>query len=163
MEQEDFLLAERLIPHRSRMMLIEGIRNPDKNGLQAEARVREDWPMYEKGAVSSIICIELIAQSVSAFGTWRRGSAAVPRIGFLVGVKSAEFTTTTLPIDTKLTIRVEEVSRVGKYGVFKGQVTSGSTRFCNAVIQVLDSGEDILQNINAIQTKGLGVNSWRLW
>jgi predicted hotdog family 3-hydroxylacyl-ACP dehydratase len=162
-EQEGFLSAELLIPHRSRMMLIERIKNRDKNGLQAEATVREDWPMYEKGAVNSIICIELIAQSVSAFGTWRRGSGAVPRVGLLVGIKKAEFTTTTLPIDTKLRIRVEELSRVGKYAVFNGEVTSGATSFCTAVLQVVDSEKDILQKIKAAQTQGLGGNSWRLW
>jgi predicted hotdog family 3-hydroxylacyl-ACP dehydratase len=146
-EKEDFLTAESLIPHRRRMMLIERIKNPDESGLQAETRVREDWPIYEKGAVSSIICIELIAQSISAYGTWRRGARAVPRVGLLVGVKRAEFTTATLPLNIKLRISVEEVSRVGSYGVFKGEVASGSTNFCRAVVQVIDSDKDILQKI----------------
>ena len=77
-EQKDYLMAESLIPHRRQMMLIERIKNPDKSGLQAETRVREDWPMYEKGGVRSIICIELIAQSISALSTWRRGPASKP-------------------------------------------------------------------------------------
>ena len=146
-EQEDFFTAENLIPHQRRMMLIERIINPDKRGLQAETRVRKDWPIYEKGAVSSIICIELIAQSISAYGTWRRGAGAVPRVGLLVGVKRAEFTTATLPLNTKLRISVEEVSRIGSYGVFKGEVTSGTTNLCRAVVQVMDSDKDILQKI----------------
>jgi predicted hotdog family 3-hydroxylacyl-ACP dehydratase len=162
-EQEEFLMAESLIPHRHRMMLIERIINPDKSGLQAETRVREDWPLYEEGAVSSIICIELIAQSVSAFGTWQRGVGAVPRVGLLVGVKRAEFTTATLPMDIKLRISVEEVSRVGNYGVFKGDVASGPTNLCKAVVQVIDLDKDILQRIKAIQTGGLRGNRWRLW
>jgi predicted hotdog family 3-hydroxylacyl-ACP dehydratase len=145
------------------MMLIERIINPDKKGLQAETRVREDWPLYEGGAVSSMICIELIAQTVSAFGTWLRGVGAVPRVGLLVGVKRAEFTTATLPMDIKLRISVEEVSRVGNYGVFKGEVASGPTNLCKAVLQVIEPEKDILQRIKAIQTQGLPGNRWRLW
>jgi len=162
-EQDNFFMAESLIPHRRRMMLIERIKNPHKSGLQAETRVKEDWPMYEKGAVSSIICIELIAQSISAFSTWQRGVGAVPRVGFLVGVKRAEFTTATLPMDTKLRISVEEVSRVTNYGVFKGAVASGSTNHCKAVIQVIDPEKDILPRVKAIQTQGFRGNEWRLW
>lgn len=33
-KQEDFLMAESLIPHRRRMMLIERIKKPDESGLQ---------------------------------------------------------------------------------------------------------------------------------
>jgi predicted hotdog family 3-hydroxylacyl-ACP dehydratase len=162
-KQEDFFMAESLIPHRRAMMLIERIKKPDESGLQAETTVRENWPMFEKGAVSSIMCIELIAQSVSAFGTWQRGAGAIPRVGLLVGVKSAEFATATLPIDIKLTIRIDAVSRVGKYGVFRGEVTSGPTNLCKAVVQVIDPGKDILQEIKAIQTRGLRGDRWRLW
>ena len=50
MEQEDFLMPESLVPYGLRMMLIERIKTPDKSGLQAEARVRKDWPKYERGA-----------------------------------------------------------------------------------------------------------------
>jgi predicted hotdog family 3-hydroxylacyl-ACP dehydratase len=162
-EQKDYLMAESLIPHRRQMMLIERIKNPNKSGLQAETKVREAWPMYENGAVSSLICIELIAQSVSAFGTWRRGAGAVPRVGLLVGIKRAEFTTATLPLDIKLRISVEKVSKVGNYGVFKGEVASGPTNLCKAVVQVIDPDKDILQRIKAIQTQGLRGNRWRLW
>lgn len=127
------------------MRLLERIKNPDQRGLQAETTVRDVWPMYEDGAVSSIICIELIAQSVSAFSTWLRGSGASPRVGFLVGIKTAEFNSATLPIDIDLTVTVAEISKVGNYGVFKGEVSSGSSSFCQAVLQVIEPDKNTLQ------------------
>lgn len=147
MTPDSFPNAESMIPHRHRMKLIERIKNPDQNGLQAETTVRKVWPMYDRGAVSSIICVELIAQSISAFATWLRGPKAIPRIGLLVGVKRAEFSTATIPIDIELTITVGTISRVGNYGVFKGEVASGPTSFCNAAIQVIDPDGNILEKI----------------
>jgi len=149
-------MAESMIPHRRRMRLIDRIKNPDQQGLQAETTVRDVWPMYKNGAVSSIMCIELIAQSVSAFATWLRGSGASPRVGFLVGIKTAEFNSATLPIDTHLVITVKEISRVGNYGVFRGEVSSGPTSFCAAVIQVIDPDRSTLQKIKEQTPKSHG-------
>lgn len=153
MTQKGFIIAESMIPHRRRMRLIERIKNPDQHGLQAETTVRDVWPMYEDGAVSSIICIELIAQSVSAFSTWLRGSGASPRVGFLVGIKTAEFNSATLPIDIDLTVTVAKISKVGNYGVFKGEVSSGSSSFCQAVLQVIEPDKNTLQRFKE-QTPG---------
>ena len=91
---------------------------------------------------------KLIAQSISAFATWLQGPDAIPRIGLLVGVKTASFSTATMPIDIDLVITVDRISRVGNYGIFKGEVASGSTSFCSAVIQALDPDRSILEKIN---------------
>ena len=158
--QEGLFNAERLVPHRHGMKLIKRIKKPAQQGFQAETTVSESWPMYERGAVSSIICVELIAQSVSAFATWLRGPNAIPRIGLLVGIKRADFSTATMPIDIDLTITVDEISRLGNYGIFKGEVASHSTSFCSAVIQALDPDRSILEKINE-QTPVLGGKSMR--
>ena len=147
MTPDSFLNAESMIPHRHGMKLIERIISPDQKGLRAETTVRKVWPLYERGAVSSIICVELIAQSVSAFATWLRGPISIPRIGLLVGVKRAEFSTATIPIDIDLTIKVEKITRVGSYGVFEGEVAAGPTSICKALIQVIDPDENILEKI----------------
>jgi hypothetical protein len=64
-----------------------------------------------------------------------------------VGIKSAEFTAATMPVGIRLTIRVDEVSHIGNYGVFKGEVSSDSTRYCKADIQVLDPDNDVLKEL----------------
>jgi predicted hotdog family 3-hydroxylacyl-ACP dehydratase len=147
-EQKNLLRAESLIPHRRHMRLLEWVKNPAWKGLQAETTVKESWPLSRDGAVSSLLCIELVAQAVSAMSTWRRGEGARPRIGLLVGIKEAEFFAPSLPLRTELTINVEELYHVGNYAVFQGQVISGSTPFCTAVIQVMESeSEDFLDDL----------------
>ena len=144
-EQKNILRAEFLIPHRRQMRLLEWVKTPAWKGLQAETTVKESWPLNRDGAVSSLICIELVAQATSAMSTWRRGRGARPRIGLLVGVKAAEFFTSSFPVGTELTVNVEELYHVGNYAVFKGQVISGSTIFCAAMLQVMEpEGDDVL-------------------
>ena len=151
MEQKQLLLAECLIPHRLRMRLIDWVKNPTQKGLQAETSVTEAWPLDGNGRVSSIICIELVAQAISALSTWCRGEGAKPRIGLLVGIKQADLPYSSIPVMTRLTVQIEELYHVGDYAVFKGQVSSESALFCKAVIQVLEPEEETLSSLMTLQ------------
>jgi len=145
--EQDRLPAESLIPHRLRMRLIDWVRRPTQNGLQAETIVTEAWPLYNDREVSSVICIELVAQAISALSTWRRGEGATPRIGLLVGIKDAEFSKSSVPVGTRLHIEINELSHVGDYAVFEGEVKSDSETFCKVTIQVMESEEETLSNL----------------
>jgi len=147
MEQSQLLPAEPLIPQRLRMRLIDWVKGPTQNGLQAETTVTEAWPLNRDGRVSSLICIELVAQAVSALSTWRRGEGVKPRVGLLVGIKEAEFSYSSIPVMTKLTIQIDELYHVGDYAVFQGKVSSESTLFCKAIIQVMEPEEEVLPNL----------------
>ncbi len=151
MEQKNILRAESLIRHRRHMRLLEWVINPAQRGLQAETTVTESWPLNRDGSVSSLLCIELVAQAISALSTWRRGEGARPRVGLLVGIKEAEFFTLSLPLGTGLTIHVEELYHVGNYAVFKGQVISGSVLFCTTIIQVMESEGDDFPDFLRVQ------------
>jgi len=147
MEQNPPLPAEPLIPHRLRMRLIDWVKEPTQNGLRAETTVTEAWPLNADGRVSSVICVELVAQAVSALSTWRRGEGAKPRVGLLVGVKEAEFSYSSISVMTRLFIQIDELYHVGSYAVFRGKVSSESAIFCKTVIQVMEPKEKTLSNL----------------
>lgn len=134
--------VEALIPHRRQMKLLDRVLNPAHKEFQAEATITDSWPLARDGAVSSLLCIELMAQAVSALSTWRKGEGARPRPGLLVGVKEAEFLAASLQVGTRVKIHVEELYHVGNYGVFTGQVTSGCTLLCTASLQVMEPEEE---------------------
>ena len=150
MEQNQ-LPAETLIPHRHRMRLIDWVKRPTQNGLQAETIVTEEWPLYNNGEVNSIICNELVAQAISALSTWRRGEGAGPRLGLLVGIKEAEFSKSSVPVGTRLNIQINELSHVGNYAVFEGNVRSDFDSFCKMIVQVMEPEEEILSNLKTRQ------------
>lgn len=151
MEQSQLLSAELLIPHRHRMRLLDWVKRPTQNGLQAETTVTEAWPLNRDGKVSSIICVELVAQAVSALSTWRRGEGARPRVGLLVGVKEVVFSCSSIPVMTKLAIQIDELYHVGDYAVFKGKVNSESASFCETVIQVVGPEKETLASLMTSQ------------
>ena len=147
MEHNQLFPAEPLIPQRLRMRLIDWVKRPTQKGLQAETTVTEVWPLNRDGRVSSLICVELVAQAVSALSTWRRGEGARPRVGLLVGIKEAEFSYSSVPVMTRLTIQIDELYHVGGYAVFQGKVSSDLAFFCKIIIQVMEPEEEILSNL----------------
>jgi predicted hotdog family 3-hydroxylacyl-ACP dehydratase len=138
------------------MRLIEWVKNPTQSGLQAETTVTEAWPLNKDGGVSSLICIELVAQAISALSTWRRGEGARPRIGLLVGIKEAEFFYCNIPVMTRLFIQIDELYHVGGYGVFQGKVSSELALFCKTIIQVMEPEEKTLSSLMTSQR----IDSW---
>jgi predicted hotdog family 3-hydroxylacyl-ACP dehydratase len=148
--KENIIQAESLIPHRRDMKLLDWVVNPGHDGLQAETTVAESWPLAREGSVSSLLCIELVAQAVSALSTWRRGKEAGPRPGLLVGIKEAQFFVAGLRIGTRVKVSVETLYHLGNYAVFMGQVSSGATLLCTATLQVMEpEGEGFLSFLNA--------------
>jgi predicted hotdog family 3-hydroxylacyl-ACP dehydratase len=138
----NILQAEALIPHRRQMKLLERVVNPAHKELQAETTVTESWPLARDGSVSSLLCIELVAQAVSALATWRRGEGARPRPGLLVGIKDARLLPGTLLFGTRVNIHVKELYHLGNYAVFTGRVTSGSDLLCTTTVQVMEPEEE---------------------
>jgi predicted hotdog family 3-hydroxylacyl-ACP dehydratase len=151
MEQNELLPAEPLIPQRRRMRLIEWVRKPTQNSLQAETTVTGAWPLNRDGAVSSLICVELVAQAISALSTWRRGEGARPRVGLLVGIKEAEFSNFSVPVRTRLVIQIDELYHVGDYAVFQGMVSSELASFCKIIVQVMEPEKEVLSNLKILQ------------
>jgi predicted hotdog family 3-hydroxylacyl-ACP dehydratase len=129
------------------MRLIDWVKGPTQKSLQAETTVTEAWPLNRDGRVSSLICVELVAQAICALSTWRRGEGARPRIGLLVGVKEAEFSCFSIPVMTRLFIQIDELYHVGDYAVFQGKVNSDLTLFCKTIVQVLEPEEGTLSNL----------------
>jgi predicted hotdog family 3-hydroxylacyl-ACP dehydratase len=138
------------------MRLLEWVTSALQNGLQAETVVTDSWPLKRDGAVDSILCVELVAQAISAFSTWRRGEGAEPRLGLLVGIKEAELFAASLPLGLSLTVQVEKLYHVGDYAVFRGQVKSSLTVLCTAVIQVMEPSEDQLAGLTPLPATTLG-------
>jgi predicted hotdog family 3-hydroxylacyl-ACP dehydratase len=129
------------------MKLLERVVNPVHKGLQAETTVTESWPLARDGSVSSLLCIELVAQAVSALATWRRGEGARPRPGLLVGIKDAQLFAGTLLFGTRVNIHVEELYHLGNYAVFMGRVASGSELLCTTTVQVMEPEEEGFSNL----------------
>lgn len=149
MDRNGLFPAEPLIPHRHIMRLLEWVKRPQEKTLQAETTVNANWPLHQDGVVSSAICIELVAQTIAALRTWNEGKKAESRLGFVVGLKEAEFSPSNIPVGTRLFIYIAETYHVGEYAVYEGQVNSVSDFTCKTTIQVMEPEEEALPDLMA--------------
>jgi len=88
------LNIEDLMPHRGRMLLIDAILDIDDKAAVTRAKVTDRWPFFDGQAVSSLILIELVAQTAGINNSWvrikKRGQASEKK-GWLVGIKQSRF------------------------------------------------------------------------
>ncbi len=129
------------------MRLLEWVRRPKGKTLQGETTVKADWPLHRDGMVSSILCIELVAQAIAALRTWSGGEGAIARLGFVVGIKEAEFSTPKVPVGTRLFIDIAESYNVGEYAVYEGRVKSASGFTGKITIQAMEPKEGDLPDL----------------
>jgi len=61
---------ENLIPHRERLKLIDTIISVDQEHAVTRATVKESWPLFSVDAVSTIVLIELAAQTAGICIGW---------------------------------------------------------------------------------------------
>jgi predicted hotdog family 3-hydroxylacyl-ACP dehydratase len=134
---------ESLIPHREPIKIItEVIELKDDSGIAA-AVVNEHWPLCDGRVVRSLVLIEAIAQTsalVEGYKRKIRGKDAVK--GWLVGIKSAEFTRDTIALDTRVTVFVNQMYSFENYAVIEGVVKSGDEILLTAVLQALRLNND---------------------
>ena len=88
------LNIEELLPHRDRMLLIDGIIELDNTSAVTRATVTDQWPFFDGKTVDSLILIELIAQTAGINNGWVRlktHGQDSDKKGWLVGIKQSRF------------------------------------------------------------------------
>jgi len=133
------LQIESLIPHRDRMKLIESIVSVDRDKAVSIATVNELWPLYQDGAVSPIVLIELAAQTAGICIGWKEridNDFQDGGKGWIVGIKQAIFHLDELPVSSQIITCSEVEITHRNYAVFRGTSTIESIIVGEINIQV---------------------------
>ncbi|MBN1381801.1 MAG: hypothetical protein JXA41_09015 [Deltaproteobacteria bacterium] len=153
MTSKNLPAIESLIPHRAAMMLIDRVTDIEDDRIVTIAVVKENWPLCDRAGADVILTVEIIAQSVAALYHRRKKRPGTPQIDFLVGIKEARFETQKLPLHAELTARVQMVSFIGNYGIFKGEVLMVDEILCETTVQVLEPDEELWEAILSGHTR----------
>lgn len=101
---------ESVVPHTGTMVLLDHIDHWDEHELQASVIVRADAPFADERGIPAWVGIELMAQSIGAFGGCRARHGGKPvKIGFLVGSRRYTCTHSYFPVDAQLQVGVKEI------------------------------------------------------
>ena len=134
-----------LLPHRERMKLIDTILDVGDDFAVTESTVTARWPLVDAGAASTIVIVELVAQTASACVGWKR-KRENPSLsrgrGWLVGIKEARFFTAAVPLNTRVTTRAETVFNFEGYTGIEGRVEVDGTLIGTVTLQVLEAEND---------------------
>ena len=134
---------ESLIPHREKIKIISGILEIKETTAISTAIVNPQWPLYNEDSVNSLVLIEAIAQTAAIVEGYKRRQQGKDGVkGWLVGIKSAEFNITKIPVDTNLIIMIESKYSFDNYGVVEGTVKAGDKILATATLQALRLNED---------------------
>ena len=134
---------ESLIPHREKIRIITGILEITETTAISTAIVNFNWPSYDEGVVNSLVLIEAIAQTMAIVDGYKRKQKGKDGVnGWLVGIKSAEFNTNEIPVNTKLITMIESKYSFDNYGVVEGTVKTGEKVLAKATLQAIRLNED---------------------
>jgi predicted hotdog family 3-hydroxylacyl-ACP dehydratase len=110
------LSLEDLLPHRDNMMLVNEVLQVDRKHALTICRVNTSWPMSDDRGVSSLILVELAAQTAGVCNGWDRiqtkGRDSDPT-GWLVGIKKADFFIDYLPFGGSIISSAENINNFG--------------------------------------------------
>ncbi len=104
------LTLKDLLPHRGLMMFVDEVLEVDSLHAVTLCRPQKSWPMAEAGGVHSLILIELAAQTAGVCNGWDRIQTKgldSDQLGWLVGIKGADFFLDYLPFGSSVISRAE--------------------------------------------------------
>lgn len=129
---------EDLIPHRDRMKLIGEIMDLDDQTAVTRSVVTPAWPTAGPAGVDPIVLIELAAQTAAiCIGARRkRQGKKSASLGWIVGIKSADFLADVVPLQAILHTRVRQLYGLESYSVFEGIVETGGDALARIQLQV---------------------------
>lgn len=133
---------EDLIPHRGSMLLLEEILELDPEAAVSKARVRDTWPLFDGSGVSSLVLVELVAQTCglsNGLGRIRDRGIDSDKKGFLVGIKSAEFHVETLKVGTLITTEARNRFSFDSFREVAGVARAGDKILGEVVLQVMQA------------------------
>ena len=131
--------VETLIPHRDRMKLIDQILELSDETAVSSAQISDRWPLSQGSFVHPIVLIEIVAQTAGCHISWKRGSGRGGGLGWIVGIKSADFSVDRIPHGTELITTVKNLYSAENYHVLEGTVRAGADILGLIQLQVFHS------------------------
>ena len=133
---------EKLIPHRGRMKLINDVLDINSDTAVTSSIVSGRWPLCHGSFVDPVVLIEIVAQTAGVQMNWKNGIEKDGGLGWLVGIKSADFFLDLIPLHAELITTVKNLYSAENYNVLEGTVMTGTELLCRIQIQIYRSDSD---------------------
>ncbi len=136
---------EDLIPHRGSMLLIADIIEVDGVHAVTRSRVSATWPLAGADGVSPLVLVEVAAQCAGVCNGWDRIHTQGPDsnpMGWLVGIKKADFFTDTLAPGSTLIARAENTYNFANLREIACTITRDNQTIARVTLQLFQVREN---------------------
>ncbi|MCL4557402.1 MAG: hypothetical protein M1491_01970 [Deltaproteobacteria bacterium] len=126
-----------LIPHRDRMKIVNDIIEVDDAHCITQSFATSLWPLCNGKQINSIIIVELVAQTASAFVGWqKRNMTKTGGEGVIVGIKKAVLAVPFIPVGSRLRTSCRMLVNLhDQYAEFEGEVHDDRTSYGHVHLQ----------------------------
>ena len=133
-----------LLPHRPPMILIDEILEITDTAVRARVVLTDQSPFVEDGAVSSLVSIEYMAQSIAAFAGASRRQRGEPVIrGYLIACREMTMVVDALAVGDELEVVATQIWHDEKLGNFDCSVTRRGETVARAWLSVYQGDLEI--------------------
>jgi 3-hydroxyacyl-[acyl-carrier-protein] dehydratase len=118
-----------LLPHAPPARLIRGVIEAEAERIVCAAEVPPDHPLAAEGHAPAFLAVEAAAQAAAVLEALARKEDPAPRIGYLVGVREARFTTLPLPVERPFQVSARlsgSAPPLSIYEITAGEAVSGT-------------------------------------
>ena len=138
--------AERLVPHKPPMLMIDTLLTIRERASVSEMEVRGDSIFLgANGTLDEASYAEIISQAIAAQDGFKNlENRRLGSEGFLLGIKNLEILGNAR-IGDKLTVHVYKVARYGEFGIIKGEVFRGADLIAKGEIKLWQSDTPLVQ------------------
>ncbi|MDJ0622225.1 MAG: hypothetical protein QNJ17_04640 [Desulfocapsaceae bacterium] len=130
---------EDLLPHRDNMLLVKEVVEVDNNHAVTLCQPSRSWPMAEEKGVPALILVELAAQTAGVCNGWDRVQSRgrdSEKMGWLVGIKKAEFHIDYLPYDKVITASAQNTHNFGNLREVTCKLHYGDKLIATLILQL---------------------------
>lgn len=139
------------IPHKNKMLLIDGIENIDfeNKTITAFATINKENIFYETDGIPSYIFVEYVAQSCAAYNSYNQDKNQnknqnndKEKIGFILNIKNANCYKDKIKAGETIYIKAKETLRDSNIAYYDGEVfynNQNKDKIMDCSIMVMES------------------------
>jgi len=127
------------LPHRGRSLYVTEVLAVDGTRAEVRCLVAGWWPLQGEKGVHPLILIELSAQAAGVCNGWQRVQALgldSNQMGWLVGVKKADFFLDAVPLGANVVVRVENCYSFQNLREVACELSIDSRRIATIILQL---------------------------
>jgi predicted hotdog family 3-hydroxylacyl-ACP dehydratase len=131
---------EALLPHRGKMLLIDEIVQIDGQSAVSHAIPTDQWPMNDRVAVSSLMLIELVAQTSglsNGLACLNVEGPQAPVNGRLVGIKKAHLKVAAVALGAVVVTETQNCFEFEDFREIEGRCRVGDQVVAEVTLQVV--------------------------